>query len=399
MASPEIRGTGGFFQVKENDWDEVNRAFRYFCNSIDSLTGRRGSTVLLSDLDLNHHRAINAEDPIRATDLVTRQYADQHYVARSTSLNPGISQGETPGSGIVPFATHPITNRLARWDNVIRLGTARIVDDDTYIIVGTGTTDAAVTANALVVGSSDNAGDLIIVRTGTNSEALRLGALSTETFIASERTGAGTYRDLVIYTNNGEAARFATNFNFTVEANLRWKSGTSFVGTLDHAIGADRTWTFPDDTGVVVLRELAQTLTNKQIGDPSDNSKTIAFTLSGATASRTLTLISAHTDNRSITFPNASDTLVGRDTTDTMTNKTLTSPTINGTVATTGLTMPSFSAGNITASAFNWSGAQTYTITNVTTDRAYDANSTSVDELADTLGTLIDDLRSAGLVL
>lgn len=42
---------------------------------------------------------------------------------------------------------------------------------------------------------------------------------------------------------------------------------------------------------------------------------------------------------------------------------------------------------------------QTYTITNVTTDRAYDANSTSLDEIADTLGTLIADLRLLGLVL
>ena len=39
-----------------------------------------------------------------------------------------------------------------------------------------------------------------------------------------------------------------------------------------------------------------------------------------------------------------------------------------------------------------------YTPTNVTTDRAYNANATSVDELADVLGTLIADLQSLGLV-
>ena len=42
---------------------------------------------------------------------------------------------------------------------------------------------------------------------------------------------------------------------------------------------------------------------------------------------------------------------------------------------------------------------QTYSITNVTTDRAYDANATSLDEVADALGTLIADLRTIGLVL
>jgi hypothetical protein len=42
---------------------------------------------------------------------------------------------------------------------------------------------------------------------------------------------------------------------------------------------------------------------------------------------------------------------------------------------------------------------QTYTATNVTTDRSYDANSTTLDEVADVLGTLISDLRAKGIVL
>jgi hypothetical protein len=41
---------------------------------------------------------------------------------------------------------------------------------------------------------------------------------------------------------------------------------------------------------------------------------------------------------------------------------------------------------------------QTYTESNVTTDRTYDANSTTIDELADVLGSLIADLRAKGLV-
>lgn len=39
-----------------------------------------------------------------------------------------------------------------------------------------------------------------------------------------------------------------------------------------------------------------------------------------------------------------------------------------------------------------------YTITNVTTDRAYDADATSVDEIADVLGTLIADLQLTGII-
>ena len=44
------------------------------------------------------------------------------------------------------------------------------------------------------------------------------------------------------------------------------------------------------------------------------------------------------------------------------------------------------------------SSVQTYSPTNVTTDRAYDANSTNVAELADVLGTLIADLQAQGLI-
>lgn len=40
----------------------------------------------------------------------------------------------------------------------------------------------------------------------------------------------------------------------------------------------------------------------------------------------------------------------------------------------------------------------TYTFTNVTTDRTVDANATSVDELADALGTLLSDLQSKGII-
>lgn len=56
--------------------------------------------------------------------------------------------------------------------------------------------------------------------------------------------------------------------------------------------------------------------------------------------------------------------------------------------------------GIVTAGGFSLlSGAATYTASNVTTDRSYDANATTTDELADVLGTLIADLRALGLIL
>ena len=50
------------------------------------------------------------------------------------------------------------------------------------------------------------------------------------------------------------------------------------------------------------------------------------------------------------------------------------------------------SATNLAASSSR------YTVTNVTADRAFDADSTSTAELADVLGTLITDLRDRGVI-
>ena len=105
---------------------------------------------------------------------------------------------------------------------------------------------------------------------------------------------------------------------------------------------ADRTYTFGDINGDVVLDVATQTLTNKILTSPTINAGTMsgAFTgtmtmngvvLAGASPlvfegasddahETTLALVDPTTD-RTLSLPNATDTLIGKATTDTLTNK------------------------------------------------------------------------------
>ena len=56
-----------------------------------------------------------------------------------------------------------------------------------------------------------------------------------------------------------------TTTGFLLAENIQWQSGTAFIMTLDHAATAARTWTLQDATDTVVGLATSDTLTNKTI--------------------------------------------------------------------------------------------------------------------------------------
>lgn len=104
--------------------------------------------------------------------------------------------------------------------------------------------------------------------------------------------------------------------------------------TLSAAPTGARTLTLPDATDTVVGRATADTLLNKTMTDNSTYfadsvapTKRVQIICGGAAVGTLTTLTSASTADRTLTLPNATDTIVARGTADTLTNKTITSAT------------------------------------------------------------------------
>lgn len=103
---------------------------------------------------------------------------------------------------------------------------------------------------------------------------------------------------------------------------------TATSTTITSSQTTNRILTLPNATDTLIGKNTTDTLTNKSlvdnstaIVDNSDNTKQILFNAEGSTGTST-TITSSQTTNRTLTLPNATDTLVGKATTDTLTNKT-----------------------------------------------------------------------------
>ena len=188
-----------------------------------------------------------------------------------------------------------------------------------------------------------NTATLDTLRTTYNSTAADVGDIASVTGASGVIASATDIVEAITLMN--------TEVTAIKDGTAVFETKITFEGATDDAYEtilaitdptADRTITFPDATGIVVTTAATQTLVDKTLTAPIINAGTLsgAFTgtadltglvLSGASplvfegatadAYETTLAVTDPTADRTVSLPNATDTLVGKATTDTLTNK------------------------------------------------------------------------------
>jgi hypothetical protein len=233
--------------------------------------------------------------------MTTRKYSSR---SQQTTLTAAVTSGAT----VIPVA-----------NATTLLGGATVSAGQTFTIV----IDPDTALEEIVEITSASSNNLTVTR------AVDMSGAS-----AQDHSAGAIVRHMIIGRDLREA-------NLHIEASGGYNDGTG-AHTLHGLAVAD---------GAVVGTDAVQTLTNKTLISPvltSTLENDASITFEGATVDAfetTLTVVDPTAD-RTITLPNTSGTVVLKDSTDTLTNKTLTSPTISGSPVITGLSSAGMSASS-----------------------------------------------------
>ena len=183
------------------------------------------------------------------------------------------------------------------------------------------------------------------LRTTYNSTAADVGSIASLTSASGTIASSTDIVEAIVAMNTEIAAIKAGTSVFETKITFEGATDDAYETVL--AITdptADRTITFPNATGTVSTTTATETLTNKTLTSPTINGGTFSGTFTGtqdltgvvlsgasplvfegatADAYETTLAFTDPTADRVITMPNATDTLIGKATTDTLTNKSI----------------------------------------------------------------------------
>jgi hypothetical protein len=229
-----------------------------------------------------------------------------------------------------------------------------------------GVTDNTVTDNSVFLGNltkalADSQTNQIVIgydATGLGSNTAILGNSSitttrlqggieinaSDTTITRVSAGRIAVEGVNVVTTSSED----TLENKTFEPGATFKGSTSGGTYLQaSAVAGSTTLTLPAATDTLVGRATVDTLENKTLFRPLIEAYA---EFRGSTSGGTGVAASAVAGTTTLTLPAATDTLVGKNTIDTLTNKTLTAPTITGAGAIAGVFTGNIT-GNVTGNA------------------------------------------------
>ena len=183
------------------------------------------------------------------------------------------------------------------------------------------------------------------LRTTYNSTAGDVGSIASLTSASGTIASSTDIVEAIVAMNTEIAAIKAGTSVFETKITFEGATDDAYETILAIADPtADRTITFPNATGTVSTTTATETLTNKTLTSPTINGGTFSGTFTGtqdltgvvlsgasplvfegatADAYETTLTFTDPTADRVITMPNATDTLVGKATTDTLTNKSI----------------------------------------------------------------------------
>lgn len=312
-----------------------------------------GSNLSESDLDTDSKQAFYmAQEALDNTGLLDEDVvgttSGDILVADGTNFNNVTMSGDVTidSTGATTISSGAVDLAMMSSDSV---NSAKIVDDS--IVNADINSSAAIDATKIADGSV------------TNAEFQYLGSVTSDIQAQIDGVTAGTVTtiddDNFTLQDNGDSTKklqfqcsgITASTTRTLTAP---DADDTIVGKATTDTLTNKTLTAPTINGVVGGTATSQTITtlttDTVVGandlelraasgseltfqDDADSTKETILDQSGATTAKKLTLVSSHTDNRSVTFPDATVTLASLTGTETLTNKTLGATTLSGEIS------------------------------------------------------------------